>query len=161
MFPPIQEGKSYLVEHRRSITYTIPRRSVAGCGAETTRKEHLESMPGVNGVHLQLEVKAPFSSEHSEGTALAIVASAVRAAHHITPGCRLRSLRSLRPTLARSRHLLRAKAQMPRPGLRVRQPGAVIRNCGKNERRPVLGRLEKPGWCGKALKKKGVLLVVG
>ncbi len=41
---------------------------------------------------------------------------------HITPGCRLRSLRSLRPTLAWSRHLLRSKGANAAPRLRVRQP---------------------------------------
>ena len=40
----------------------------------------------------------------------------------LTPGCRLQSLRSFRPTLARSRHLLRSKSANAAPVRRVRQP---------------------------------------
>jgi hypothetical protein len=50
---------------------------------------------------------------------LVVVARSAEAALHITPRCRLQSLRSFRPTLARSRHLLGdANAA---PVLRVRQ----------------------------------------
>jgi hypothetical protein len=47
----------------------------------------------------------------------------------LTPGCRLRSLRSLRPTLGPSRRLLGDANGAP--ALRVRQPGAVRRNAQK------------------------------
>jgi hypothetical protein len=55
------------------------------------------------------ETDIPLDQELS-AAALAIVASAARAALHITPGCRLRSsLRSsLRPTLGPSRRLPKA-----------------------------------------------------
>ena len=46
----------------------------------------------------------------------------LKTAHQLTPGCRLRSLRSLRPTLAWSRHLLRSKSANAAPRRRVRQP---------------------------------------
>ena len=64
---------------------------------------------------------------------------------HLTPGCRLQSLRSFRPTLARSRHLLRGKGANAAPRLRVRQPETLCENGGNMIRRPVVGRLEKPG----------------
>ncbi len=41
---------------------------------------------------------------------------------HITPGCRLRSLRSLRPTLVRSCRLLKSRGANGLPLRRVRQP---------------------------------------
>ena len=44
------------------------------------------------------------------------------AAHHITPGCRLQSLRSFRPTFAQSCRLL---AQTSCPGFRFGNPGTL------------------------------------
>ena len=43
-------------------------------------------------------------------------------AHPLTPGCRLRSLRSLRPTLVRSCRLLKSRDANGLPLRRVRQP---------------------------------------
>ncbi len=63
-------------------------------------------------------------------------------AHHITPGCRLRSLRSLRPTLARSRHLLRSTSANAAPVLRVRQPETLYESRQKQKRRRICAAKE-------------------
>ena len=77
-------------------------------------------------------------------TALAFLASAVKTALHLTPGCRLQSLRSFRPTLGPSHRLLRGANGAP--ALRVRQPETLCERQSKMRKRERPFLAAKTGW---------------
>ena len=66
----------------------------------------------------------------------AVLANMVQAALRLTPGCRLRSLRSLRPTLGPSRRL--PGAANGAPARRVRQPETLAAHATQRKGQPSL-----------------------